>query len=76
MQVDSSIPGQPPGAGMAGSVPVVVVVFLLLSRNLKLVPQADATDRPSCERFVGRNLGALHVLLIAWAIGAVVARVR
>jgi 1,4-dihydroxy-2-naphthoate octaprenyltransferase len=65
-----------PGVGVVGSIGVVAVTFFLLSRNLKLVARADATDNPLCERFVARNLGAMCVVLLAWALVAVVVRMH
>jgi 1,4-dihydroxy-2-naphthoate octaprenyltransferase len=65
-----------PGAGVVGSVSVAALTFFLLSRNLKLVARADATNHALCERFVARNLGAIHVALLAWALVGVVARIH
>jgi 1,4-dihydroxy-2-naphthoate octaprenyltransferase len=64
------------GAAVGGSIVVAVGSLLVLSRNLSLVSRADATDRDSCVRFVGRNLGAIQLLLLGWATVAVLAALR
>ncbi|HEX7668296.1 MAG TPA: prenyltransferase [Polyangiaceae bacterium] len=64
------------GKGVGGFIAVAIGALLVLTRNLGLASRADATDRPSCERFVARNLGAIHLVLLGWAAVAVLASIR
>jgi 1,4-dihydroxy-2-naphthoate octaprenyltransferase len=63
-----------PDAGILAWLLVPAVTAVILVRNVPLLEQADAVNRPLCERFVGQNVLGISVVLVGWAAALVLSR--
>lgn len=71
-----STPLAVPGAGVTGTLGVVLICALGVWKNVALTKTADSADHALCEAFVARNLRTIYAVIGAWAVVAVLSSLR